>query len=244
MEVSNEVISKFKELVKSSIPQVLDRSGTVLYSNYYTLKQGKLYILGFNPGGDPEDRELKFQTIIKDIESERKLDREYNEYFIKWGNYKPGEDPLQRSIRFLVEEVFGLNLREVCASNLIFLRSRKQDGIQNWEELADKCWKVHEFLIREVVKPEIIISFGLQTFSYLLRRLGYNIGFFFPAFWGNWTIKVAMNVYYFGRNLLIFGFPHISRYKIFSLGDREKKMIKDRIFDILKYSELRYGNAK
>ena len=241
---SKVLIEEFKKLVKETLKDDLNKSGTVLYSNYYTLKVGKLYILGFNPGGDPNSKLLKEQTIDKDLENPEKWDRNYSEYTQKWGNYEPGKDPLQRSIRFLVEDVFNLPINEVCASNLIFIRSKSESELGNWKEIAEKHWKIHQKIINEIVKPQIIITFGLETFHFVLEKLSYDLGFFFPAEWGNWKIKAAVNRKLFNKPMLIFGFPHFSRYKLVpasdspnGLGERERA-VKERITEIIKIAGI------
>ena len=238
------LIKDFKNLVRETLKEDLSKSGTVLYSNYYTLKPGKLYILGFNPGGEPNSEILRDQTIDKDLESPEKWDRNYSEYTQKWGNYEPGKDPLQRSIRFLVEDVFNLPINEVCASNLIFTRSKNESELGNQKETAEKHWKIHQKIINEIVKPQIIIAFGLETFYFVLGKLSYDLGFFFPAEWSNWEIKAAVNRRLFDKPLLILGFPHFSRYKLIpssdspnGLGKREKS-VKERIAEILKIAGI------
>jgi hypothetical protein len=201
--------------IREKIPKEdLDKSGAVLYSNYYTLTSGKLYILGFNPGGDPEEQ--KEDTIRKDIENRKKWDRNYSEYTEKWGKYKPGEDPLQKSIRFIVEDIFNLNITAVCASNLIFLRTRKQEDLYNWKMKAEEYWPIHKFIITEIVRPRVIISFGIDTYNFLKEKLTNHNGNErrIPAFWSNWKIRLIVNKTVFGRSLVLLGFPHFSRYKL------------------------------
>jgi len=77
--INREIIGYIREF-KDNLKEDLDKSGAVLYSNYYTLKPGKLYILGFNPGGDLKDKVLKLQTIKNDLDSPKKWDKCYSEY--------------------------------------------------------------------------------------------------------------------------------------------------------------------
>lgn len=123
-----------------------DMPGKLLYSGIGTLCPGKIYVLGWNPGGDPstESDSTKNQLI--------KLAREpsyWNEYID--GVWRPagricapGDAPMQRRVQHLLTNI-GLSVRSVCASNVIFVRSRVSSSLNNQAELAERraCPSIH-----------------------------------------------------------------------------------------------------
>tara|TARA_A200000159_G_scaffold160134_1_gene179777 strand:- start:4691 stop:5080 length:390 start_codon:yes stop_codon:yes gene_type:complete len=104
----------------------------------------------------------------------------------------------------------NLNPRDVCASNLIFLQSRRADDISF--SLAQKCWPVHKAII-DIVKPKLIITFGnsqTSPYGYLLSLLGGEEEYF-PSGHGAWRIKgFTTNIN--NHPVYIAGLPHLSRY--------------------------------
>ena len=227
------VFSRFKDFVYKVIPgKDLDKSGAILYSSYHTLKSGKLYILGSNPGGDP--KEQRENTIRRDLEDIKKLDENYSEYLEKWGKYEPGQAPLQKSIRYIVENIFGLDVRKVCASNLIFLRSKRENDIDNWRQKANEYWPIHKFIITEIVKPQVIISFGTgKTFDFAQKKMKFSLREKISYYWGNLKVKVAINEKIFNRPLILLGFPHLGRYSLVSGDGSRKEKVEKELLNIL-----------
>lgn len=214
--------ANFINKVKKTIPNLLNKSGAVLYSNYYTLKKDDFYILGFNPGGDP--REIT-QTIMSDLESEIKCNSDYSEYSVKWkiGN----EAPLQKNIKLIAERILKRDVKTVCSSNLLFVRSKMEDDLGNWKSIAEQCWKVHEFLIYEIILPKVIISFGIRTFNFLIEKFSYDVGFCFPAKHGNWKINAFITKNGPRGKLAVIGFPHLSRYRLYALKEPDLRVIEN-----------------
>lgn len=207
-------VNQFVETVRQLIPDLLDESGAVLYSTARTLRKGELYILGLNPGGQdgPTIRE-RLNTLPH---------RKKNEYLdVVWSTPKPGEHPLQRRLKWLMDQL-GYDLKDICASNLIFTRSRTAAGIK-YRELAEKCWPVHETIL-DIVKPTSILTFGvsaLSPFQYILSK--------FPpepagtidtqcSGHSNWKCK-SFNAIIQGRDTLVIGVPHLSRYNVEGKSD-------------------------
>jgi hypothetical protein len=127
MELFDELLGKLEET------GLADKSGALLYSSIKTLSPGPLYLLGYNPGGDPEEETKTVRDHLRWVKS----NPNWNEYICgEWtpgGNpLGPGEAPMQKRVRALVEGV-GLRTGDVCASNLIFIRSR-DDGKLNRPE--------------------------------------------------------------------------------------------------------------
>lgn len=130
---------EIQKMARSKLSHYVNVPGSLFYSSHEALKSGDVYLLGFNPGGG-EGRPLG-----ESIES--MLEKETNAYLDEeWenenGSWEAGEAPFQKRAQYLIEEVFKLNTREVCASNLIFFQSRDQKGTQYSH--ADVCWPVHK----------------------------------------------------------------------------------------------------
>lgn len=206
--------AEFTRRVRELLPaNLLSERGAVLYSTADTLKPGNLYILGLNPGGTDGD------TIEERLEALPL--RTKNEYLDEvwgrghYGEHKKCEHPLQRRLRWLVEEL-DEDLRQTCASNLIFTRSRSEKGLAI-NELARLCWGVHE-LILNIVKPKMILAFGngerRSPYSFLRSKFKpseeevlCDIGH------GNWKCK-AFKATLNRRTLYVVGLPHLSRYDV------------------------------
>ncbi|CAG0943276.1 hypothetical protein BROC_02217 [Candidatus Brocadiaceae bacterium] len=193
---------KIQNIAKSELSQFLSKPGRILYSSYETLKPGSVYLLGLNPGG------IAGNPIKTSIDSF--LSNKNNAYLDEcWENgngfWKEGEAPLQKRVRWLLEQL-DLNPREVCASNLIFFQSREAKDIDY--SLADICWPVHQAII-EIVKPNVIIAFGNSGFSpygYLHSKLGGDQEFQ-SAGHGDWNKSVINK-----NDVFVAGLPHLSRY--------------------------------
>ena len=155
-----------------------EKPGRVFYSNFHTLKEGDFSIFGYNPGGSP----LYENTLIKDeLKDPKYLNPWFNAYIDEsWHRINPftkrpmtikaGEDALQKSIQFIFNEIIEYDLRKVYATNLIFIRSQSSYDISNWKDLAEKCWHIHEEILK-VVNPRVILSFGRDTSYFLAKNL-------------------------------------------------------------------------
>jgi hypothetical protein len=165
---------KDKLLELLSDKKLLHKPGGVLYSSYHTVKPGDFMIFGLNPGGDPE--KLK-ETIKNDIEKKYeycKCNIKWNEFFDECWDGKPGESKLQARIRYFAKLFWEdeEKLRDVCATNLFFVRSKSIKQINSeFEKYAKDCWKVNEYLISEV-KPKYIIVYSNKAYDYLKCKLG------------------------------------------------------------------------
>lgn len=188
----------------------LNRGGGILYSASHTLARGDLYILGFNPGGE-DGTSPSISQHLATLPS--KTENSYiDETWGDRGDDKKGQAPLQVRIRKLVECI-GADLKNVCASNLIFMQSRKATGIK-YPEDADACWPVHEKIL-DIVQPKLIIAFGnssVSPYRYLFHKLkvvGHED--ILDSGHGSWKCR-GFEALVDGREVYIAGFPHLSRY--------------------------------
>lgn len=191
----------------------LDKPGTILYSSYETIKPGSVYLLGFNPGGTDG-------TPLKDSIAAI-LHKKTNDYLDQtgWkngnGTWPEDKAPLQKRVCWLLEMI-GLNPGGVCASNLIFLQSRKANDI-DYSMYAERCWPVHEAILG-IVQPKLIITFGnskISPYSYLHSKFGskedHSKDDCIPSGHGNWNAK-GFQCKINGNNVYVAGLPHLSRY--------------------------------
>jgi len=191
-----------------------NRPGKVLYSGLATLKPAVILLLGYNPGGDPAD---ETETAEHHLSNSINRRPDWNEYLdAAWSpggrRYAPGRAPMQRRVAHLLEGI-GYATRSVCASNLIFVRSRNAGSLEDQESLALRCWPVHEFIL-EIVQPRCIVTLGGEVSRFVCSK-GILISRPdpFPSGHGNWkcshfTIKLL------GRKTSVISLPHLSRYAV------------------------------
>lgn len=199
-------IQETKEILKDYIKE----SGSFLYSGNKSLKKGDIYLIGFNPGGSDS------RTIEEDLNSfPTKTENSYldEEWDNKRGSISAGKSPLQSRIKWLVEKL-GYDLRTVCSSNLIFKRSKDAVGV-SYNSDADRCWPVHEKVLK-IVKPRLILTIGnssKSSFDYILTKMKVSNSEIelFESGHRNWKIKKFETVIN-GHKICVVGLPHLSRY--------------------------------
>ena len=143
--------------VEKHLGEHAKRSGAVLYNGWSTLRRGNVYLMGFNPGGDPATIP---QTVIQSL---REMKDEYCSYTDEeWSGenrkYSNRGHPHQRRVQTLVE-VMGCDIRHVFAANAIFVRSRSKDDLADAIRLWHKCWSVHQLLL-SIVQPAVVLCLG------------------------------------------------------------------------------------
>ncbi|MEO5812842.1 MAG: hypothetical protein ABIQ63_12100 [Rhodanobacter sp.] len=203
------------ELAKWHLRDHLDMPGEILYSSHKTLQPGDVYLIGFNPGG------REGTCLGESIYST--LGRTNNAYCDEaWERdgktLGKGTAPLQQRVRWLLTQL-GKVPTAVCASNLIFMQSRKADEVR-YPYLADRCWPIHKAILG-IVKPKVIVAFGnskRSAFEYLHHRLGKGKKIDKRASGhGQWKLK-SFSTQLNGKDIRILGIPHLSRYS----PDREE----------------------
>jgi hypothetical protein len=189
--------------------QIQDWCGKVLYSGVSTLRKGAIYFLGVNPGGDPTKEPA---TLAEHI---AQTPQDWNEYldavWMPKGVRTPaGQALLQRRVRWLLEQL-GLQPREVCASNLIFGRSLRQEHLGGKSEqlvLANRCWPIHKWIM-EQVQPKAILCMGNFPFDYIREKELLNRITHYASGHGNWTCRATK---WNGSQLI--SVPHLSLYSM------------------------------
>jgi|SRR5579863_5064275 len=190
--------------------------GGILYSGLCTLKQGPGYLLGFNPGGDADDPMAP--TLEQDLECLAR-DGRVNAYLDEeWGSHAKGNAPFQKRVQALAQ-LLGYELRDLCASNLIFMKSSRAH-MRPYPGDAKLCWPVHR-LILDIVQPKVIVCIGNSSrsaYGFLKSGLVPEIVDckelpFGTAGYGNWHLK-AFSCTLQNRRSLVIGLPHFSYYPL------------------------------
>lgn len=206
-------VSFVKDKLKEKDKNILSCSGKFLYSSAQTLKPGKVYLLGYNPGGVPGN-----ETIENDLDKLHTQDNSYTDEKWEWGGKEldEGKHPLQKRVIHLLKSL-GEEPEEVCASNLIFKRSENQKGVKHKKD-ANTCWHVHKRIL-QIVKPKKIVAFGLGTYYYLKGELGKNNEEFIcnSGYKNRWGIIYCKSFKFESDSgiVVVVGLPHLSRYKIY-----------------------------
>lgn len=147
------------------------KSGKVFYSGRSAFSLSRpMYVLGLNPGGDPATR--REYTIESHSKAVLEGPADWSAYRDEsWRGFAPGKAQLQRRVLHLLKGV-GLDPGLVPSSNLVFLRSRRFEGIANeFEGLAESCWPFHSLVINSL-KPKVILCFGRKAGKYVRLKLG------------------------------------------------------------------------
>lgn len=107
----------------------------------------------------------------------------------------------------------GAAVRTVCASNLVFVRSRSAVELDDNDSLLQRCWPTHE-LILDIVRPRCIVSFGGEVSRFISSQgLALCAAEFFPSGHGSWECSYS-RISLRGRETVLISLPHLSRYAI------------------------------
>jgi hypothetical protein len=189
---------------------VLNQPGWILYSSYKTLVRGDYYFLGINPAGSGEEHPKTVQDSLDGLTGLTEKADENQFLDVSWydDTKETKRRPLQERFRFLFEDVLRVDdPHTVCASNL-----EKDSGGWKMKEMANKCWAVHEAIIREIVKPRVIITHGSLPFDFISDKLkGKPIQEPQLCNWGKWKWRCS-RLEETGQKLI--GLPHLSIYDI------------------------------
>ncbi len=230
----NDVVTLLSE-VREVLGPYSDRSGSVFYTGRQALKEGNFYLMGLNPGGDPDGpgTEVRLRESLNQWEEAKGNWSAYiHENWTKViGN--EGRSQHQKNVRYLCDEVLKESTANVFSANAVFLRSLDGTKLEMSKELLTRCWKLHVLFLRRV-KPRVLICLGNGRGSSfdLVRKwaeINSDVSVKPCGFRGKdrtfvrWTdapssIKLVGD----DRPLRILGVPHPSRYWYSSLNEFEK----------------------
>jgi hypothetical protein len=192
-----------------------NRPGRLLYSGVGTLVPGRIYMLGYNPGGDPATESDSPKARLEKL-AQQNVD--WNEYvdgrWMPGGRIcAPGDAPMQRRVQHLLAGI-GVPVRSVAASNVIFVRSRNASSLEAPAHLAEQCWVVHAFMLK-IVQPKVILSIGGNAVFDFVREKGRILSPMkqFPSGHGTWQCQSA-RIDLGGMPVTLVSVPHLSRYAV------------------------------
>lgn len=162
-----------EELSKSIPKNLLKASGSVFYSGRNAFSgHAKLYILGINPGGDPDEQAS--ETIEWHTQKVLKEKPDWSAYRDEsWKNAEPGTSGMQPRVLHLFSRL-NCSAGDVPASNVIFTRSRREQDIEsNRDCLVNICWPFHDKVI-SCLQPEVILCFGSNAGDIVRKKVGAN----------------------------------------------------------------------
>jgi len=160
------------EQIASKIdPRLSGVNGKFFYSGRKAFSgTGGLYILGFNPGGDPDTHGAETvgahtQFVLSDAPAE------WSAYMDEiWQGNGPN---FQLRMQHLFDGL-NLDLRRLASGNLILTRSKRITdlGLEK-RDLIEMCWPIHAAVLT-LLKPRAVICLGGDTASHVRRRVGAN----------------------------------------------------------------------
>ena len=152
---------------------LLRRSGKIFYTGAQAFHgHCPLYLLGINPGGDPELEQA--ETVGLDVLGRADRPELWSAFVHEtdWGN-KNGQAPLQRRVLHLLD---GLQLDPLLtpASNAVFVRSRAEADLKReMPDLLATCWPVHQAVISSL-GVRVVACFGKTAGWWVRQQLGAN----------------------------------------------------------------------
>ena len=162
------MIRDFAKLIPKS---VMDRSGSVFYSGRAAFdSQSRLYLLGVNPGGDPVEQSKETVTW----HTNRVLNKEPGNWSAyrdeSWRGRPPGTYGMAPRVLHLFRTL-GLNPGEVPASNIVFVRSGREDRLDgDMMQLAMECWPFHQAVIDRLA-ISVIVCMGQSAGNWIRGQL-------------------------------------------------------------------------
>jgi hypothetical protein len=216
-KTSNELIEKIIKILEKE-KGLLKRSGRSFYSSIDTIKKGRYFILGLNPGGHPEIEKDNIEKSFSTIEK-----KDWNAYYEVWNGKK--DHRLQKNLIELFKHIdSNLCLKNVCSTNLIYERTqseKKYFAVSGNERLLKEVYVKILKEVLGVIQPEVIFTFGERPFLSLCNHYGIKAETIQKVHsgHGNWMIQLAKG-YGDNKKLKIFKFPHLSRYVLYNKPDK------------------------
>jgi hypothetical protein len=165
-------IEEFASLIPA---EQLDRSGKVFYSGRDAFaRPSPLYLLGLNPGGCPlrsahDTVGAHTEEVLHNLPSNWSAYRDES-----WEGKNPGTLGMAPRILHMFRKL-RFNPGEVPASNLIFVRSRREAQIsRELAQLSDSCWPFHA-RVMELLQPKVVLCLGKTTGRYVRNKLGAHV---------------------------------------------------------------------
>ncbi len=162
------MIQDFARLIPKS---VMNRSGNALYSGRAAFSSpSKIYVLGVNPGGDPaeQSKETVAWHTNRVLNKEPAIWSAYRDE--SWRGRPPGTYGMAPRVLHLFRSL-GLNPGEVPASNIVFVRSGREDRLEgDLMQLAMECWPFHQAVIDRLT-VSVIVCMGQSAGNWVREQV-------------------------------------------------------------------------
>jgi hypothetical protein len=138
---------------------IRSRSGSIFYSGRSAFSHPTpLYVLGLNPGGNPERQAT--ETVDAHLKQFYIQDPDWSAYADeRWEGRAPGTCGMQPRVLHMFTQL-GLDPQRVPASNVVFIRSRNEAALRaEKQHLLEVCWPVHAAVITSL-DVSTIVCFG------------------------------------------------------------------------------------
>ena len=160
------------DTLAAAIPKdLLDCSGKAFYSGRNAFRAGaEIYILGANPGGDPESNSAGTVRSHADWVTRCAPDSWSAYRDESWEGRPPGTHRMQPRILHMLSSL-GLDAGNVPASNVAFVRSRRLATLESdFHDLAEACWPFHAHVL-EQVRPRLVLCLGGAAGDFVRSKL-------------------------------------------------------------------------
>lgn len=219
-------LRELQEGVGEDVAPISGDLGEVVYSPASSIKKGRFYVLGLNPGGDGQLNRDTGEAHTVGSHLDRMLDRaDHSVWDEDWINGMEPEEArrgVHRYQRALAEILGHLGVedaskRDVFTTNLIFTTTPTAAHLHDFDALADVCWRAHERFI-DVVQPEVIVCVGnggrQSAYGWVYSKLQREVEeerFRVRGKLGS-TYLATGNLR--GRETRVLGVPHLSRFSM------------------------------
>lgn len=157
MNAATDVIDRAIQIASQSLGDVA--SGAVLYSGRASLRPSPVYVMGFNPGGNPNEHP---RSVAEDLALTRdKVPANWCSYTdLEWDRPKGQSMGLRPHQRNFLAFAAALSVKpsDIPAANAIFRRTQSASEVDEQTEFA-RCWPIHAFFL-SVVRPVAIVCIG------------------------------------------------------------------------------------
>jgi hypothetical protein len=168
---SETVHPEIEQALNALATALLDRSGSVFYSGRSAFSApSRLYLLGLNPGGDPEAQAA--ETVAADVAQFRTQPARWSAYRDEsWAGSVPGTRGMQPRVLHMLRSL-EFEPDTVPASNVVFVRSPREAALDAEKaELLRLCWPVHDAVIRSL-GVDTVVAFGATAGRWAREMLG------------------------------------------------------------------------
>ena len=159
--MNHDHLKELKKLISET--GLKNLSGSIIYSGDSTLREGKIYFLGQNPGKNADMYES--DSIINQL----MFSGEFNEYLEgEWSGHSG------KRHQYNIVEMFKdleIDIKKTFSTNLSFIRSGDTETYQrNLNEDYNIFWPIHEYFL-SIVRPRIILSNGSQAKNFIYKKM-------------------------------------------------------------------------